>query len=81
MVDAQTYKNEGWLTWADFLGFDEGLLPRGIRFLKFEEARDLVWAVGLTSRKEWKIWCDICVTLCTRISSTCLPVVARLLES
>ena len=67
IVHAQTYKNEGWLTWADFLGFDEGLLPRGIRFLKFEEARDLVWAVGLTSQEEWFKWCDICSPLYTNL--------------
>jgi hypothetical protein len=65
MGDAQKYKNEGWVSWPDFLGFDEGLLPRGTRFLKFEEARDLVWAVGLTSKEEWWKWCDICSPIFT----------------
>ena len=67
IVHAQMYKNEGWVSWPDWLGFDEGLLPRGIRFLKFEEARDLVWAVGLTGWEEWRKWCDICSPLCTNL--------------
>jgi hypothetical protein len=66
IVFAQTYKNEGWVSWPDFLGYDEGKPLRGT-FLKFEEARDLVWAVGLTSKKEWQKWCDICSPLFTNL--------------
>ena len=36
----QVYKDEGWLSWRDFLGYGEGQLPVG-DFLPFEEAREV----------------------------------------
>jgi hypothetical protein len=59
MLDSQTYKNEGWVSWADWLGYGVGQLPRGT-FLSFEEARELVWLEGLTTYEQWKEWCDAC---------------------
>ena len=51
------YKEEGWLSWGDFLGFDEGY-DAGAEWRSFEEARDYVRGLGLTSQKEWKEWCE-----------------------
>ena len=39
----QVYKDEGWLSWRDFLGYGEGQLPVG-DFLPFEEAREVARA-------------------------------------
>ena len=50
------YKGEGWLSWGDFLGFDEGYVPGERR--PFEEARDYVMSLGLKSQKEWWEWCN-----------------------
>jgi hypothetical protein len=69
MLDSQAYKNEGWVSWADWLGYGVGQLPRGT-FLPFEEARELVWTEGLRTHKQWEEWCDACsLSLCFRISS------------
>ena len=32
-------------------------------FLSFEEARELVWNEGLTTRQQWREWCDACSPL------------------
>ena len=48
------YKDEGWLSWGDFLGYDEGYVPGGWR--DFEEARDFARSLGLESYEEWREW-------------------------
>ena len=48
------YKDEGWLSWGDFLGYNEGYVPGGWR--DFEEARDFARSLGLESYEEWKEW-------------------------
>jgi hypothetical protein len=68
MLESQTYKNEGWVSWADWLGYGVGQLPRGT-FLSFEEARELVWKEGLRTKEQWREWCDAALPLCIRISS------------
>ena len=50
----QFYKDEGWLSYGDFLGYNEGYVPGEWR--PFEEAQDYVRALGLKSAKEWKEW-------------------------
>ena len=50
----QFYKEEGWLSWPDFLGYNEGYVTG--EYLPFEEARDYVWTLGLKSQKEWWEW-------------------------
>ncbi len=50
-----TYRDEGWLSWPDWLGYDEGHSPRN-EFLPFEEARKEVRNLELTSWKEWEEW-------------------------
>ena len=51
----QVYKGKGWLSWGDFLGFDEGHVA-GAEWRSFEEARDYVRKLGLESWEEWWEW-------------------------
>ena len=51
----QIYKDEGWLSWGDFLGYNEGY-DADAEWLPFEEARDYVWTLGLKSHREWQDW-------------------------
>jgi hypothetical protein len=50
----QTYKNEGWKGWADFLGY---VRPKLDEWPKYEEARQFVHGLGLKSHKEWIWYC------------------------
>lgn len=46
------YKNDGWISWYHFLtGFDDTWLP-------FEEVRDFMRSLRLSSQKEWFKWWD-----------------------
>ena len=49
------YKDKGWLSWGDFLGFDEGY-DAGAEWRGFEDARDFVRSLKLKSEKEWREW-------------------------
>jgi superfamily II DNA or RNA helicase len=44
-----TYKNAGWISWADFLGINRDWRP-------FRKARAFARKLGLTSAKEWQAW-------------------------
>ena len=44
-----TYKRDGWIDWADFLGYE-----RRERFLPFDEARKFVRSLGLKTTAEWE---------------------------
>jgi hypothetical protein len=68
MLDSQAYKNEGWVSWADWLGYGVGQLPVGT-FLSFEEARELARKEGLRTKEQWWEWCDAAPPLCIRIAS------------
>jgi hypothetical protein len=57
----RTYKDKGWVTMADWLGYGLGEPPSN-EFLPFEEAREIVRAVGLKSKKEWREWSRDCRT-------------------
>ena len=55
----QIYKEEGWLSWGDFLGHRPGHVARKRSTTKkrsFTEARDFVRRLGLKSKKEWREW-------------------------
>ncbi len=52
----QTYSDEEWQSWPDWLGFDEGKPLKGT-FMEFEEAREPVWKEGLTSKEQRVQWC------------------------
>jgi hypothetical protein len=43
-----TYKNKGWVDWADWLG---------IEYWPFEKARDYVHKLGLKNVEDWYDWC------------------------
>ena len=47
----RTYKDSGWLSWADFLGTKPGWKGE---YKPFEEARDYVWSLGIKSQDEWQ---------------------------
>ena len=49
-----TYKNKGWKSWGDFLGFNEGHVPGNWR--DFQEAREYARTLGLKSQKKWREW-------------------------
>ena len=48
------YKNEGWISWATFLGKERG---KGVEFLPYQEANEYVKALGIKSPKEWRDAC------------------------
>jgi hypothetical protein len=51
----QTYKNEGWLGWGDWL--ETGTIANQNRvYLSFEEARVYVRSIGLKNRDAWRDW-------------------------
>ena len=49
-----TYKESGWISYPDFLGFAEGKVAGSFR--TFEDARAYVRMLGLKSKKEWETW-------------------------
>jgi superfamily II DNA or RNA helicase len=51
----QSYKNNGWGGWGDWLGTGT-VAPRLRKYLPFEEARKFSRALGLKTQKEWKIF-------------------------
>ena len=53
------YKDKGWVSWRDWLGYGEGEPPRD-EFLPFEEAREMVRELGLGGQKQWKEWSRDC---------------------
>ena len=50
-----TYKESGWTSYGDFLGYAEGQGARG-SFRSFEDARAYVRTLGLKSWKDWQVW-------------------------
>ncbi len=46
----KTYADKGWLSMADWLGYDKD------KFLEFEQARSIVWELELKSAEEWREW-------------------------
>eukprot|EP00947_MAST-08B_sp_MAST-8B-sp1_P003069 g3069.t1 len=53
----EVYKGKGWVSWPDWMGYQ---FTKGDQFrkdmLSFEDARETVRRLGLTSKKEWKEW-------------------------
>ena len=50
----QVFKDKGWMSWGDFLGYRPGSVAGEWR--SFEEARDYVKSLGLKSTEEWQDW-------------------------
>ena len=49
-----TYKESGWTSYGDFLGYADGKVAGSFR--SFEDARAYVRTLGLKSREEWEAW-------------------------
>lgn len=49
------YKNQGWISWGDWLGTDN-ISHKNIVYRPFEEAREFIHSLSLKSFKEWKAW-------------------------
>lgn len=49
------YKEEGWLSWIDWLDTSTEWISKET-YCSFEEARDFVQRLGLQSREDWKAW-------------------------
>jgi len=56
-----SYKNSGWISWYDFLGYGN------VEYLEFNEARKIVHNLKLKSKSEWFIYCK------SDIYNNCLP--------
>ena len=52
---AGVYKNEGWVSWGDWLGTDV-IASQNRVYRTFEEARNFVHQLKLNNQKEWKDW-------------------------
>ncbi|CDZ79871.1 hypothetical protein BN1013_00371 [Candidatus Rubidus massiliensis] len=52
-----TYKNEGWISWADFLGAENISHSKKV-FLPYEEAKAIVHQLNLQSQADWKQYCE-----------------------
>lgn len=50
------YKDNGWVSWSDFLGFKSKMGPNK-DYLPFDEAREFVIGLGLNSTAEWREYC------------------------
>jgi hypothetical protein len=48
VTPSSTYKNKGWVDWADWLG---------IEFWPFDKAREYVHKIGLKNVEDWYDWC------------------------
>ena len=51
----RVYKNNGWLSWGDFLGYSKGWNGK---YRDFKEARKFVRSLSIKSHSEWKKFCD-----------------------
>ena len=51
----RVYKNNGWLSWGDFLGYSKGWNGK---YREFKEARKFVRSLSIKSHSEWKKFCD-----------------------
>ncbi|XRA96309.1 methyltransferase domain-containing protein [Pycnococcus provasolii] len=52
----RTYKSAGWVSYRDFLGYEERVGRSRMHFRSFDDARAYVHTLGLTSQKEWTAW-------------------------
>jgi hypothetical protein len=49
------YRDDGWISWPDWLGYETTRAPRG-KMLPFAVARAIVRKLKLRSDKEWQAW-------------------------
>uniref|UniRef100_A0A7S0RM63 Uncharacterized protein n=1 Tax=Pyramimonas obovata TaxID=1411642 RepID=A0A7S0RM63_9CHLO len=57
----RTYRNKGWVSWPDWLGYGKGKQARprtpSKQFLPFDQAREYARSQGLPSTRKWREWC------------------------
>ena len=46
----EKYKDKGWISWSDFLGYEK------TEFLPYEQAREFARTLNLRNTDEWRIW-------------------------
>ena len=51
------YRNKGWISWHDWLGYDEVNYRPEYNFIPFEEARNYARSLQLKSGSEWRQYC------------------------
>ena len=54
---SNVYKNNGWISWSDFLGYDSKRRSNNLEYYDYEKAREKVHKLKLKSSKEWVIYC------------------------
>ena len=54
---SNAYKNKGWISWSDFLGYDIKRRSNNLEYYDYEKAREKVHKLKLKSSKEWVIYC------------------------
>ena len=52
-----TYKNNGWESWPDFLGYKRVVKYTESNTMPFEECKKFVRSLGVTTGSEWFKWC------------------------
>lgn len=50
----RTYKNYGWVSWMDWLGYEIPLHMQKQAWLPYEEARKIIHKLAFQSQKEWR---------------------------
>jgi len=48
------YKDNGWVSWSDFLGFESKRRPNNFKYLNYEKAKQFVHKLKLKNQKEWE---------------------------
>jgi hypothetical protein len=52
-----TYRDDGWVSWPDWLGYGKGQPQRAVgRMLPFLPARAYVHSLGLVNEDQWRVW-------------------------
>ena len=52
-----TYKSAGWVSYRDFLGYEEQVGRPRMHFRSFDDARAYARTLGLKNSTEWQAWC------------------------
>ncbi len=54
-LPSQVYKNQGWVSWSDWLG-TKNIATANRQFMEFKDARLFARNLGLKSNTEWGLW-------------------------
>ena len=53
-----TYRDDGWISMPDWLGYEGRVVGKREDMLPFLVARAIVWKLKLKGQKEWLAWCN-----------------------